>query len=183
MNLYQFLQFMSCLIIIRSIQQQIVNKNVWKSQWAKIEELRTHTKAEIDIMGAEALSKTTINASDSEFRFQTLLATMLSPQTKDLQTSIAFNNLIQLVHPKSLTPKNLLLFDVNQIENAIKNVSFYKIKSKNILEASYQCANKYNNDIPTRFEDLLAFSGIGPKIAYLTSTIAYNKTLGINYQI
>jgi endonuclease-3 len=58
-------------------------------------------------------------------------------------------------------------------------VSFYKIKAQNILDASRICTTTYNDDIPTSIEDLLKFNGVGPKIAYLTFTIAHGQTLGI----
>ena len=58
-------------------------------------------------------------------------------------------------------------------------VSFYKIKSSNIRQASIRCKNEFNGDIPTSINDLLAFSGVGPKVGYLTFTIARDETLGI----
>lgn len=134
--------------------------------------------AAVDTMGAEALAKKG-NFDDSQFRFQTLVATMLSPQTRDQQTDLAFNNLKTLLGSKPFTASSLASLDVQQIENAISPVSFYKVKSQNLWEASRKCVELYNNDIPRNIDDLLAFKGVGPKIAYLTFSIAYNENLGI----
>jgi len=73
----------------------------------------------------------------------------------------------------------MTFFDVSQIEAAIQPVSFYKTKAVNLLDASKKCVELYNDDIPRKIEDLFAFRGVGPKVAYLTFTIAYNETLGI----
>lgn len=151
----------------------------WNQHWHKIEIIRkVNPPAAVDSMGAEALAKRA-NPTDAQFRFQTLIATMLSPQTRDQQTDLAFNNLQQLLHPKPFLPSSLMSFDVSRIESAIQPVSFYRTKAVNIVEASRKCVQLYNDDIPRNIHDLLAFKGVGPKIAYLTFTIAYNETLGI----
>jgi len=155
------------------------NRAIWQSQWEKIEAMRAQHRAAVDTMGAGALARRGLPVDDREFRFQTLIATMLSPQTRDEQTSLAFDNLVNLVKPDPLIPKSLLRFSVEEIENAIKPVSFYSAKAPNILEASRNCVELYDDDIPTDIDDLLKFRGVGPKIAYLTFTIARGITLGI----
>lgn len=150
----------------------------WRNQWNMIKSMRKNVIAEVDTMGATALAGTI--RQDAEFRFGALLGTMLSPQTRDKQTSQAFRNLIHLLDSKPLLPSNILEnLDLETIEEAIKMVSFYKVKAKNILVACKICKEKYNNDIPNDINKLLEFPGIGPKIAYLTFTIAWKKTLGI----
>jgi len=150
----------------------------WMEHWSAIERMRGYEVAAVDTMGADALSRSG-NAKDSNYRFQTLIACMLSPQTKDQQTSAAFDNLVALVAPDPLLPSTLSNRSVESIEQAIRMVSFRTVKSKNILEASRRCLQEFNNDIPTNIDDLLSFRGVGPKIAYLTFTIALGNTLGI----
>ncbi|KAJ1401207.1 DNA glycosylase, partial [Ochromonadaceae sp. CCMP2298] len=149
----------------------------WESQWVKIEQMRGERKAAVDTMGAEALARR-YRSRDANFRFQTLISCMLSPQTRDQQTALAFDNLVTLVAPEPLTAQNLLAYS-EQIEQACTPVSFYAVKARNIISASQRCVEQYNNDIPTDIDTLLSFKGVGPKIAYLTFTIAYGKTLGI----
>jgi endonuclease-3 len=151
---------------------------LWQQQWTKIEDMRKHSKAAVDTMGADALAKRDV-AHPIQFRFQTLIATMLSPQTRDEQTTAAYENLRGLVPSRTLTATSLAGQPLKKVEEAMRPVSFYKVKAVNILEASKICVNEYDGDIPSRIEDLLKFKGVGPKIAYLTFTIAWNKTLGI----
>lgn len=150
----------------------------WKQQWSKIELMRGKYPAAVDTMGADALAHRG-GAKSAEFRFQTLIATMLSPQTKDQQTLLAFDNLVALVAPQPLLASSLLTCAMTDIEEAVKPVSFFTTKATNILEASKRCVEEFNDDIPTNINDLLSFRGVGPKIAYLTFTIAHGITLGI----
>jgi endonuclease-3 len=151
---------------------------LWQQQWKKIEDMRKHNKAAVDTMGADALAKRDV-ANPLQLRFQTLIATMLSPQTRDEQTTAAYENLRGIVPSGTLTATSLAGQQLHKVEEAIRPVSFYKVKAVNILEASKICVNDYDGDIPSTIEDLLKFKGVGPKIAYLTFTIAWNKTLGI----
>jgi endonuclease-3 len=173
--------FYSCYILstIRHLCHAFPARTpIWEQQWLRIAQMRESYPAAVDTMGADALAHrgTTDGAN---FRFQTLIATMLSPQTRDEQTTIAYENLKSLVKPADLRASSLSKHSVEEIESAIKMVSFFKVKAKNILEASQICATTYKDDIPTSIEDLLKFKGVGPKIAYLTFTIAHGQTLGI----
>ena len=150
----------------------------WEQQWRKIEEMRKLQPAAVDTMGADALARDN-GAQDAQFRFQTLIATMLSPQTRDQQTMLAFNNLVGLVDDKPFLASSLLKHDTTAVEQAIQPVSFYKTKAKNIIAACEKCVHSHNDDIPERIEDLLTFTGVGPKIAYLTFSIARGETHGI----
>jgi endonuclease III len=114
--------------------------------------------------------------------YYALVYTMLSPQTRDQQTALAFDNLVALVAPEPLTALSLLAYadadEAGGIEAACAPVSFYSVKAKNIILASQRCVSEFDNDIPTDIDALLSFKGVGPKIAYLTFTIAYGITLG-----
>eukprot|EP01035_Chromulina_nebulosa_P021377 gene21377-27694_t len=136
--------------------------------------------APVDTMGAEALvSHSSYPSTDKERRFRSLIGTMLSPQTKDKQTSMAYYAIEKLLLPDPFLPSSLCKIPIDKLEEAIKPVLYHKTKAKNILIASNKCLNDFGDDIPSDLNDLLAFPGIGPKIAYLTFTIAWNKTLGI----
>ena len=154
----------------------------FQMQWNEIKGMvdRLGTPPPITSMGAEALAYRNANSSGgSEFRFQTLIATMLSPQTKDLQTATAFQNLCNLVAPAPLSASELAKCDLQEVIDAINMVSFYKVKAGNVLSAAELCLTRYNGDIPELIEDLLQFKGVGPKIGFLTFTIARGLTLGI----
>lgn len=154
----------------------------WENQWKCLEEMRKNHPAAVDTMGAEALSSNSncLGRDDErEFRFRTLIATMLSPQTRDENTAAAFRNIIKLIEPSPFLPSTLEHLDLQAIETAIQPVSFAKTKATNLLKAAQRCSSEYSNDIPAKIEDLLSFAGVGPKIAYLTFSIAWGKTEGI----
>lgn len=151
----------------------------WKTHWDEIVKMRhDFSPAPVDSMGAEALAERN-RPDDKTFRFQTLIGTMLSPQTKDAQTSQAFDNLVALVAPEPLTPSSLSKCSVTDIQKCINMVSFYTRKAECIAEAAIKCKQEFNDDIPKDFDALLSFRGVGPKVGYLTFTIAWGETLGI----
>lgn len=154
-------------------------RELWEEHWQHIEQMRSSVSAAVDSMGAEALAHSGTSTTGKSFRFQTLIATMLSPQTKDAQTAQAFNNLMKMVHPNPFLPSALSQFSSEEIEKQIRMTSFYSAKAKNILAAAQQCKNLYDDDIPSKIVELLQFKGVGPKIGYLTFSIAWGETLGI----
>lgn len=75
-------------------------------------------------MGAVSLSK--MNGAETgsrAYRFQCLMATMLSPQTKDKQTHAAFVNLVKLVSPNPLTASALAVKSIEEIQDACRPVA------------------------------------------------------------
>ena len=104
---------------------------------------------------------------------------MLSPQTRDQSTAQAFDNLARLIHPKPFIPSNFVELTLEQIEGAIKPATYHEVKAQNLLAAAKRCVEEFNDDIPFELEELLSFRGVGPKIAYLTFSVAHGKTLGI----
>ena len=159
----------------------------WKEQWDAIETLRMESRglAPVDSMGAGSLSKTEYDTenkvSEESFRFRTLMATMLSPQTKDQQTNDAFHNLLALVLNKGVEFRASALAkeSIETIEQCIRPVSFYKTKARNIHLAARRIDEEFGDDIPEDIDALLGFKGVGPKVAYLTFEIAWGKSEGI----
>lgn len=145
--------------------------------------------APVDSLGATALAYSKVGSrlvpvSKESFRFRTLIATMLSPQTKDQQTGEAYHALVEKVAAEeegveftaSTFVKTLSLDDVEQ---ACRPVSFYKTKARNILDAAKRINTEFKGDLPEHIDDLLTFKGVGPKIGYLTFEIAWGKSEGI----
>ena len=82
-----------------------------------------------------------------------------------------------------ITVQDFLNTEVEDLEQLIYPVSFYKTKAKNIKKTCqilYDTSiNKAQIDIPDTKDALLALPGVGPKMAYLVMTCAWNKTVGI----
>jgi len=138
--------------------------SLWPAHWAAIEEMRLSRRAPVDLLGATALAygagggaggSSSSPQERASFRFRTLIATMLSPQTKDAQTAQAFNNLEQAVlaaaaaahasttgtgaspaaFESGFSATALLTLSLAQVERACAPVSFYKTKAVHILKA------------------------------------------------
>ena len=99
------------------------NQDLFLSQWKSIETMIDNLTIQppVNNMGAQALAnynsvdRTSTGIAGVNYRFQTLIATMLSPQTKDLQTATGFNNLVRLVSPAPLTASNLAGYNEEEI--------------------------------------------------------------------
>ncbi|XP_065318329.1 endonuclease III-like protein 1 [Gordionus sp. m RMFG-2023] len=108
-------------------------------------------------------------------KFQTLVALMLSSQTKDQITAEVMGRINSL----GLTPFKFSKMSLKDIQNIIYPIGFYKVKSKYIYSTSNILLEKYDGDIPNNFKDLLELPGVGPKMALLAMKIAWNETVGI----
>lgn len=64
---------------------------------------------------------------------------------------------------------------LEQIENLIKSCGLYKMKAKNIKDASYRLVTEYGGIVPDEMEELLKFEGVGRKIANLLLGDLYGK--------
>lgn len=117
--------------------------------------------------------------SDQEFRFRVLIATMLSPMTREKQNNMAINNLVAMVKPQPFVPSSLRAFSTEEIEKVTKFIPLYKTKARSIKQAAVICDELFSDDIPCKLEDLLKLRGVGPKIAHITFTVAWGETHGI----
>jgi endonuclease-3 len=154
------------------------NDKTFERQWTAIGNMLSTLKERppIESMGADALQMT---REGPDFRFQTLVGTMLSPQTRDEQTAAGFRGLANLVAPLPLSAAALSKCDEGDIATAIAMVSFYRVKAANLKDAAVRCVTNHDGDIPDEIDELLSFRGVGPKVGYLTFTIARNETVGI----
>ena len=164
-----------------SASYQPPSEETWQQHWASIETMKSSSyPAPIDEYGVIPLSYSN-NAYKNPrvLRFQTLIATMLSPRTKDAQTAEAFHNLNLLVSPLPLIASSVVQKSEQEIAIAIKPALFAATKAKHILAAAHKCVELFDDDIPSNIQDLFAFKGIGPKVGFLTFTVAWNRTEGI----
>lgn len=90
--------------------------------------------------------------------WQILIATVLSARTRDEQTSKAVERLFSRV--KSI--KELSELSLEEIENLIRSVGFYRVKAKRIKEIAEILKNK---KFPETMEELLSLPGVGRKTA------------------
>lgn len=100
---------------------------------------------------------------------------MLSSQTKDQVTHAA----CQRLKTFGFTPENILSSDVNDLEEVLKPVSFYKTKAGHLKKTAKILIEEYNSDIPNTIEGLMRLPGVGPKMGHLCMKSAWNITSGI----
>lgn len=87
----------------------------------------------------------------------------LSAQCTDERVNIVCRDLFKAFP----TAKEMAGAPLSEIEELIKSCGLYKMKAKNIKDASIRLINDYNGHLPDTMEELLKFEGVGRKIANL----------------
>jgi len=109
-------------------------------------------------------------ASSTRDPFQTLIITVLSQATADINTARAFENLSERF---SITPEALAKASVEEIEKAIRVGGLYRNKSRVIKAISRVVLEQFNGSLDfihsLPFDEarkiLLSIPGVGPKTA------------------
>lgn len=148
----------------------------WEEIYTLVEELRRDRTAPCDGDGAEALPQP--NLEPKVFRFQTLIALMLSSQTKDAVVGAAMRRLqdhgltVENLHPDQTSPDTL--------KQLIHGVGFHNNKTKYIHQVVQILLDKYDGDIPPTAADMIReLPGVGPKMAYIVESICWEIQTGI----
>ncbi|XP_010131729.1 PREDICTED: endonuclease III-like protein 1, partial [Buceros rhinoceros silvestris] len=145
----------------------------WRQQLERIREMRRSRDAPVDEMGVEKCYDS--SAPPQVMRYQVLLSLMLSSQTKDQVTSAAMLRLRQ----HGLTVDSVLQMDDATLGQIIYPVGFWRNKVKYIKQTTAILKQKYGGDIPRTVEELVQLPGVGPKMAHLAMTIAWDSVSGI----
>lgn len=102
--------------------------------------------------------------------FLVLIGCILSLRTNDKTTYPATLRMLELAK----TPQQMAEADLNELEQAIYPVGFYKNKAKQIIELSKILVDKYDSKVPETIEELIKFRGVGRKTANLVLAKGYN---------
>ena len=154
----------------------------WSQVYHRLKSFREINKAPVDTVGCAALGK----GDEKTKRFQTLVALMLSPQTRDELTAKAIMNLrhFGIEHDSHEFDLSLILnMQIAELEKCINCVGFYRVKAKNLKKMAELVNNSDTKDIPDSLEGLVALPGVGPKIAYLCLQCAWGKVDGIGVDV
>ncbi|KAK0613415.1 DNA glycosylase [Immersiella caudata] len=145
--------------------------------------------AAVDTMGCERLAAPTASVKDR--RFHTLVALMLSSQTKDTVNAEAMKRL-QRELPAAreggevgLTLENMLAVDEGVLNELIGKVGFHNNKTKYLKQTAVILRDKFNSDIPPTIEGLMSLPGVGPKMAHLCMSAenGWNRVEGIGVDV
>ena len=105
--------------------------------------------------------------------WQTLIATILSAQTRD-ETTIP---VAEALFKKYDSVDKLAKAKLYDVEDSIRRINFYKNKSKNIIGAAKWLRDNGHKDgtVPDTIEELIKMPGVGRKTANLIMTEVHNK--------
>ena len=93
--------------------------------------------------------------------FTLLVSVLLSAQCTDVNV----NNVTRNIYPKYNQPKHFVELGQKKIENLIKSIGIFRIKSRSIYNLSKTLVNKYEGKVPRSFEELEELPGVGHKTA------------------
>jgi len=169
----------------------------WAEIYALTREMRDENPAPVDTMGCESLAEK--HQSPRDQRFQTLIALMLSSQTKDTVNAVAMRNMQEgmpgvrrstqdVCHEMTDVGQGFNLESVLALEPAalnafINKVGFHNLKTKYIKQTAEILRDKWNSDIPDTIAGLVSLPGVGPKMAYLALSAAWGRDEGIGVDV
>lgn len=145
----------------------------WRITLDKIIEMRKSRTAPVDSKSPGKLADST--EVQEIANFQTFIALMLSPQTRDETTALVMDKLKK----HGLTPKSMHEIAEGDLAKLINKVSFYNIKAKHIKQTTDVLIEKHKGKVPDSLKELLDLPGVGKKIAHLTLQLCYGKVEGI----
>lgn len=93
--------------------------------------------------------------------WELLVATMLSAQCTDERVNIVTKDLFA----KYPDVASFAVADICEMERDIHSVGFYRSKAKNIINTARIIHEKYNDEVPSKLEELTALPGVGRKTA------------------
>ncbi|KAG6048519.1 hypothetical protein E4U17_007119 [Claviceps sp. LM77 group G4] len=163
----------------------------WEEMYYAVKKMRApggnaHGAA-VDTMGCERLADRAASARDQ--RFHTLISLMLSSQTKDTVNAVAMERLktelpaYKAGAPVGLNLENVLAVDAEVLNRLIWAVGFHNNKTKYIKQTALLLRDKWHGDIPDTISGLTSLPGVGPKMAYLCLSAAWNRTEGIGVDV
>ncbi len=145
----------------------------WESIYSIVEELRRDRTAPLDSDGGEALPEK--HLGEKVYRFQVLIALMLSSQTKDA----VVGDTMRALQKHGLSPENIHKTDAEVLNGLINKVGFHNNKTKYIKSTVEKLVNEFDGDIPPTAKEMIKLPGIGPKMAYIIESICFGRSTGI----
>ncbi|KAL4806237.1 DNA glycosylase [Aspergillus unguis] len=174
----------------------------WESMYSIVKKMReANPTAPVDTMGCAELYWRASSPRDK--RFQTLIALMLSSQTKDTVTAVAMQRLhtelgeedafikkeeehddkTATSRDSTLNLENILAVSPERLNSIIGAVGFHNNKTKYIKKTAEILRDQYESDIPSTPSELMKLPGVGPKMAFLCMSAAWGKHEGIGVDV
>ncbi|MGI6523864.1 MAG: endonuclease III [Bdellovibrionota bacterium] len=93
--------------------------------------------------------------------YQLIIAVVLSAQCTDKKV----NQVTPSLFKRYRNFKELSLAKEKDVEEIIREVNYYKTKSKNIVQLAKRIMENFNGTLPTEHDDLISLHGVGRKTA------------------
>lgn len=101
--------------------------------------------------------------------FELLIAVILSAQCTDARV----NATTPALFGKYPTPEKLAAADPQDVECIIKSCGFFRMKTRNIINASKGLVERHGSAVPSDRESLEALPGVGRKTAAVVMSVAF----------
>lgn len=93
--------------------------------------------------------------------WQLLIAVILSAQCTDARVNLVTKDLYQ----KYDTLQKFAEADVEEMEQDIRSIGFYRNKARNIINCARKLISDFGGEVPSALEDLISLPGVGRKTA------------------
>lgn len=104
-----------------------------------------------------------------------LVAAILSAQTRDDQVNAVTDDLFQ----RYLTAEDYATAPLDQLEQDLRPINFYRRKAKAIRNACRQLLDEHDGQVPDSLKALMQLPGVGRKTANAVLINAFDKAVGI----
>lgn len=151
----------------------------WQKLYNTVVKMRQQIVSPVDVIGCDRLSNAPPKSEAA--RFHTLVALMLSAQTRDYCTAEAVATLQGM--PGGLSPTVLKSMPIPEIVARINMVGMYNVKAKHLKAASTKIVDDFGGVVPTTIPDVMSLPGVGPKMAHLFTQSADATVTGIGVDV
>lgn len=107
--------------------------------------------------------------------FELLIATILSAQCTDVRVNMVTPSLFK----KYPTPQKMAKAKLEDMEEAIKSINFFRNKSKSLIGCAQMLIEKHDGEVPRTVDELAELPGVGRKTANVVLGNAFNINTGI----
>jgi endonuclease III len=103
--------------------------------------------------------------------FEQLVGSLISARTRDETTMAVCLRLFA----EARTPAEMAALDEETLTRLLHGAAFAEVKARDIRELSRRIVEDHDGQVPDTLAGLIAFRGVGPKIAALTLAVGFGK--------
>lgn len=124
-----------------------------------------------DIMRVLKREYKEIAASDKANPWESLLFTLLSARTRDVQTEIAFRKLLR----RYPSVKSLAEARVEDVERILQTIGMYRNKARSVIGLAQRVRKEHGGRVPNTIDALVGLPGVGRKTANCVMVYAFGE--------